>query len=107
MKGKWANELYEVVWSIRTMKKTATREALFMLTSGSEVVLPIKVGFHTHCLTTFQEALNNAALYEALDLLPSVRGDALLLRALYKLRMARLHDRMVKFHPISAGDLVF
>jgi len=43
-------------------KKTATGEKPFMLTYGSEVVLPIEVGLHTHRLTTFQESLNNAAL---------------------------------------------
>jgi len=49
-----------------------------MLTYGSEAVLPVGVALHTHHLTTFQEQLNNAALREALDLLPSIRGDALL-----------------------------
>jgi len=32
--------------------------------------------------------LNNAALREALDLLPSIRGDALLQEAIYKLCIA-------------------
>jgi len=54
-----------------------TRETLFMLGHGSEVVQPVEVALHTHRLTTFQEKLNNAALREALDLLPSVRGGAL------------------------------
>ena len=66
-----------------------------MLAYGSDAVLPIKVALHTHRLTTFQEKLNNAALCEALDLLPSIRDDALIREALYELRTAHLHNHEV------------
>ena len=58
-----------------------------MLAYGSEAVLPVKVALQTHRLTTFQEALNNATLREALDLFRE---------ALYKPRIARLHNRVVR-----------
>jgi len=77
-----------------------------MLAYGFEVVLPVEVAFHTHWLTTFLEALNNAALREALDHLPSIRNDALIREALYKLRIARLHNRTVRIQPIQVSDLV-
>jgi len=67
-----------------------------MLAYESEAFLPVEVALHTQSLTTFQEELKYATLREALDLLPAVRGDALLRAALYKLRIARLHDRAVK-----------
>ena len=105
-KGKWADELHGVVWSLRTTEKTTTAEMPFMLAYGSEAVLPIEVALHTHHLTMFQEELNNATLREALDLLPSVREDALLREALYKLRIACRHDRAVKLHPINVQDFV-
>jgi len=41
-----------------------------MLAYGSEAILPVEVALHTYHLTTFKEELNNAALREALDLLP-------------------------------------
>ena len=47
-----------------------------------KAMLPVKLAFHTHRLTTFQEELNNVALREALDLLPSILGDALLTETL-------------------------
>jgi len=78
----------------------------FILAYGLEAVLPVEVTLHTHCLITFQRELINAALREALDLLPSIQGDDLLHKALYKLRIARLHDRTVKLHPIHVGDFV-
>lgn len=69
-------------------------------------MLPVKVALYTHHLITFQEELNNEALREALALLPFVRGDARLRETLYKLRVAWLHDRTTKLHPIRVGDLV-
>ena len=78
----------------------------FVLAYGSKAVLPVEVPLHTHRLTTSHEELNNAARREALDLLPSVRRDALLCEALYKLCIAQLHDRMIKLHLIHVGDFV-
>ena len=71
-------ELHGVLWSLRTTKKTATCKTAFVLAFGSKAVLPVEVTFHTYQLTTFREELNNAALREVLDLLLSIRGDALL-----------------------------
>ena len=50
--------------------------------------------------------LNNAALREVLYLLPSIRGDAHLREAFYKLRIMRLHNRAVRIQPIQVDDLV-
>ena len=77
-----------------------------MLAYLSEAVLLVEVTLHTHRLNMFQEELNNAALREALDLLPSIRGDTILREALYKLRIARLHDHTIKLYPIRVGDLI-
>ena len=64
-KGRWVDELHGVLWSLRT-EKTATRETPFLLTSGSEAILPVKVALQTHRLATFQETLNDVNLWEAL-----------------------------------------
>ena len=105
-KEKCANELPGNLWSIRTTKKTTMGETHFMLTYGSEAIPPIKVDLHLHCVATFQEALNNLALREALDLLPSIRGDTYIREALYKLRTTCLHNQSVKEQPINVGELV-
>ena len=67
-----------ILWALCTTEKTTTGETPFMLAYRSEVVPSVEVEPQTHRLTTFQEELNNAVLQEALDLLPSARGDALL-----------------------------
>jgi len=55
---------------------------------------------------TFHEELNNKAFREALDLLPSIRGDASLREILYKLCIVGFHDRTTELHSIIIGDLV-
>ena len=105
-KGKWADELHGVLWALHITEKTVMGETPFMLAYGLKAIVPIDVALYTHCLTTFQEELNNEALREALDLLPAIRGDACLQEALYKLHIARLHDRTVNLQPIQVGDFV-
>jgi len=88
-------------------RKASTGETPFMLAYGSEPIPPVEVTLYTHRLTTFQEELNNEALQEALNFLPSICGNALLQEALYKLCIARLYNRVVQLHLITTGDLVF
>lgn len=40
-KGRWAEELLEVLWSYRTTTQKSTGETLFALAFGSEAVVPI------------------------------------------------------------------
>ena len=105
-KGKWADKLLGILWSLCTTEKTANGETPFMLAYGPVAIFPVEVNLHTHRLTTFQKELNNAMLREALDLIPSICDAGLLQEALYKLRIARLHDHLVRLQPIPVGDLV-
>jgi len=88
------------------MGKTTSGRTPFMLTYNSKVVLPIEVALHTYQLTTFHESLKSLSLWEALDFLPSLRSEAYLREALYKLHVALLHDQSVKEQPMNTGDLV-
>lgn len=46
-KGAWVDDLPGVIWSARTTTKEATEHSLFGLVYGSEVVLPVEVGYGT------------------------------------------------------------
>ncbi|XP_056691868.1 uncharacterized protein [Spinacia oleracea] len=48
-KGLWADELPNVLWSIRTMAKNSTGETPFLLAYGAEAVLPIEMCESTTC----------------------------------------------------------
>ena len=88
------------------MKKTATRETLFMPVYGSKVILPVEVTLHTHWLTTFQGNLNNVTLQKALHLLSFIRGDIYMQESLYKLCLAGLYNHIIKEQLLDIGNLV-
>ena len=99
-------ELYNVLWSIRTTAKSSTGESPFMLVYGSEAVLPIEVYEPTLRVMLYNEEDNWAALRHNLDLVPEIRGNALLRHQLYKMRMTRVFNRKVNLRSFKAGDLV-
>lgn len=43
-KGSWLEELSMVLWFYNTTPRTITRESLFMLTYGCEVMVPVEIG---------------------------------------------------------------
>ena len=46
-KGKWVDELPNVLWTYRTTPRLSTGETPFSMTYGSEVVIPLESGFST------------------------------------------------------------
>ena len=57
-KGLWAEELYNVLWSIRITTKNSTGETPFMLVYGAEVVLPIDMYEPTLRVMLYDEEAN-------------------------------------------------
>ena len=43
LKGRWANELPEVLWAYRTTARTSTEETPFLLVYGYEVMVPVEI----------------------------------------------------------------
>ncbi|XP_048492226.1 uncharacterized protein LOC109135626 [Beta vulgaris subsp. vulgaris] len=84
-RGLWVVELQLVLWSIRTTAKNSTGKTPFMLLYGSDAVLPIEIEEPTLRVMMYSEDPNWAALRTALDLVPELRGNALLTMQLYKL----------------------
>ena len=105
-KGLWADELPNVLWSIRTTAKSSTGETPFMMVYGAEAVLPIEMCEPTLRVMLYDEAANWEAMKMNLDFLPETRGNALLRQAIYKLRMAREYNKHVKNRPVRIGDYV-
>ncbi|XP_021733281.1 uncharacterized protein LOC110700092 [Chenopodium quinoa] len=104
--GLWANELVNVLWSIRTTAKSSIGETPFFLVYGAEEVLPIEMYEPTLTVMLYDEAVNWEAMKTALDFLPEVRGNAALRREIYRLRMTREYNRRVSKRPLEMGDLV-
>lgn len=105
-KGLWADELSNVLWSIRTTTKNSTGETPFSLVYGAEAVLPIEMYEPTLRVMLYKEEENWEAMKLALDFLPETRGNSVLRQKLYKVRMAREYNKRVSKRPFKVRDFV-
>ena len=81
--GLWAEELINVLWSIRTTTKGATGETPFFMVYGAEAVLPIELVEPTLRVMLYKEDDNWEAMRLALDFLLERRGNAALRHEIY------------------------
>ena len=44
LKGRWANDLLEMLWAYRTTARSTTGENPFSLAYGYEAMVPVKLG---------------------------------------------------------------
>ncbi|GJS31304.1 reverse transcriptase domain-containing protein [Tanacetum coccineum] len=72
----WAEEVPNVLWAHRTIKKTNNGETPFSLTYGTEVVIPAEIGMPTHITSNVNEKTNDQELRLNLDLLDEQREIA-------------------------------
>ena len=105
-KGIWPDKLPGVLWAYRTTVRNLTRETLFKLAYGSEVVIPAEMHMANHRVTMYQDKDNEEQLRLNLDLIDEVRTDAEHRTARYKNLMARQYDAMVKPRRFNIGDLI-
>jgi len=75
-KGRWAEELPNVLWAYRTTPRRSTRETPFSLMYGVEVVIPAEVNFCSARVARFDPVQNNELMVERLDWLEECREVA-------------------------------
>ena len=85
----WRDELPSVLWVYRTTARTPTRETLFQLAFGSEVVILAEVVIASYRIAHYDERKNEERIWLHLDLLDEVRVAAVQ-------RMTRYQDLMAK-----------
>ena len=66
-KGRWAEELPNVLWAYRTTPRRSTGETLFSLTYRAEAVIPAEVNLCSAQVVEFDLAQNNKLMVERLD----------------------------------------
>ncbi|XP_077228332.1 uncharacterized protein LOC143861275 [Tasmannia lanceolata] len=104
--GRWADELYHVLWAYRTTPRAPTGESPFNLSFGTEAVIPVDVGTPFPRVTNFNEQLNGDGLRANLDLLEEAREESRIRVAAYKQKVSRYHDSRVRPREFRVGDLV-
>ena len=104
--GSWIDELPNVLWCHRTTARVATGETPFHLAYDTEAVVPLEVDLPTLRTTHFDEAANNRALRENLDMLGERQNDASIRLVSYQERLAQYYNSRVRERRFFEGDLV-
>ncbi|CAN1314902.1 Transposon Tf2-8 polyprotein [Linum perenne] len=105
-KGKWVDELPNILWAHRTSYKTATDETPYTLVYGTEVVLPVEVNLPSLRIQHFSHDHNDTGLHHNLDLLEERREDAAIRLVAEKEQLARRYNAHLRPHQLEEGDWV-
>lgn len=108
-KREWHDKLTEALWAYRTTYKTATQATPYSLVFGTEAVLPLEVELPSLRVAVqygLTQEENDLLRLEELEALDETRLHAQQNLEIYKARMTRAHDRMVRPRSFKEGELV-
>ena len=83
-KGKWVEELPQVLWTYRTTPRRSTGETPFSMTYGAKAIIPLEAGFPTTSTSSFNPKDNDEQLARGLDLIEEKRENAMVQLAHYQ-----------------------
>ncbi|XP_012834061.1 PREDICTED: uncharacterized protein LOC105954923 [Erythranthe guttata] len=105
-KGRWVEELHNVLWAYRTSPRSATGKSHFSLAYGTEAFVPVEIGEPSWRARYYEVHNNDVAMRINLDLLGDLRDGATARIQNYKIRMARAYNSRVRSRTFQVGDLV-
>ncbi|XP_030940280.1 uncharacterized protein LOC115965249 [Quercus lobata] len=91
-KGRWAEELPNVLWAYHTTPRRSTREIPFSLTYGAEAVIPAEVNLCSAQVAGFDPAENDELMLERLDWLKECQEAAIIRLAKYQQKLAQRYN---------------
>ena len=105
-KGRWVEELPNVLWAYRTTPRRFTGETPFSLTYGTEMVILAEVNLCSAWVLGFTLTKNDEITVKQLDLLEDYRELSIIWLAEYQQKLAWRYNREVKRREFSTRDLV-
>lgn len=106
-KGRWVEELAQVLWSYHTTPHSTSQETPFKLVYGSNAVIPVEIDEPTIRIEVFWVDMNTGELWINLDLIVEVWEIAQYLKEFVsKNRVARRDNSKVVSRNMKEGDLV-
>ncbi|GFZ15738.1 hypothetical protein Acr_25g0001470 [Actinidia rufa] len=105
-KGKWVDELANVLWAYRTTPQKATNETPYSLAFGFEAVISLEVGLPTIRTEAYDTSHNNEVLARDLDLAEERRDNVLIRMADYQKQLAKSFNQKVQRREFELGNLV-
>ena len=77
-KGRWEEELPNILWAYHTTPRRSTGKTPFSLTYGAEAVIPVEVNLCSAQVAGFDPAQNNKLMVERLDWFDECREAAII-----------------------------
>ena len=105
-KGRWCEQLHNILWAYRTTRRSATGESPFLLTYGAEAVIPTEILMPTTKTEAWEKNLTTDMMLERLDDLEERREAALQKMENYQRRLAREYNKKVKLRNFVEGQYV-
>ena len=105
-KGRWAEELPNVLWVYQTTPRRSTGETSFSLTYRAKAIILAEINLCSARVSKFVPAQNDGLMVKHLDLLEEYREMTTLRLAKYQQKLARRYNRDVKTREFGAGDLM-
>lgn len=67
-KGRWTEELQNVLWAYQTMLRRSTGESPYFLTYGVEIVILVEISLSSMRVSYFSSTVNDELMMKQLDL---------------------------------------
>jgi len=106
-KGRWPEELVEVLWAYRCTPQSSTNKSLFSLVYGADAMIPVEIGEPTLCRELYDPTHNHQNMATHLDLLPKLREKAQIRNLAAKQRAARKYNANLCPRSFTIEDLVW
>ena len=106
LKGRWAYELPKVLWAYRTTTRTTTRETLFSLAYGYEVVVPMDIGAGSLRRENYDSEQNSILQRCELEFLKEKQCNSQLRIVTYQWLTARYFNSKVRPRRFQVRDCV-
>ncbi|RDX80912.1 Gypsy retrotransposon integrase-like protein 1, partial [Mucuna pruriens] len=105
-KGRWVEELPQVLWSYHTTPHSSTNETPFRLVFGTEAVIPVEIGEPSLRTKFLEPEANENELRANLDMVQEIRETTHIREFAIKARVAKLYDRKAIPRNFKSQDLV-
>jgi len=106
-KGRWPEDLLEVLWAYQCTPQSATNESHFSLVYGAEVMILVEIGEPSLCRELYDLDQNHQNMCTHLDLLPELRDKAQIRNLAATQRAARKYKANLCPRSFAKGDLVW
>ncbi|GFY88776.1 hypothetical protein Acr_06g0007160 [Actinidia rufa] len=105
-KGRWVDELANVLWAYQTTPRKATNKTPYSLAFEFEAIIPLEVDLPTIRTEAYNTSHNNEVLARDLVLDEERRDNALIRMADYQKQLAKSFNQKVQRREFEVGSLV-